>query len=240
MKNRFSKLAIISLIWIGGGAFVLPGCTFGPVEKHSSVNWSNAIHYGQPQSNSFAVVVNYSEVQQPTGIINTFPNGGMQRVLLNAKLIYLCNATTGEVKLLATLESLGKYDEYNLKISERWQGDDFYVVAQSRSGTRSDGVDYSQKVKEEIYRFSTSGPYQIVENIPQSAQSSRKEKWYPPEGKYVKVKSTQNDIFIYTEEQTSHKTKPYGYSSTEENAYYYKAFTFDKETKELIHLMRDR
>ncbi len=238
MKNRFSRLAIISLVWIASSAFDLPGFTFGPVEKQSSVNWNNAIIYGQPDSNIFAVVVNYSEVQQPTGIINTFPNGGMQKVLLNQKLIYLCNVAIGEAKLLATLESPGKYDEYNLKISEQWQGDSFFVVAKSRSGTRFDGVNYGQKANEEIYRFSTAGPYQIVEKIPQAADGVRKEKWYPPEGKYVKVKTIENDVFVYTEQQTSHKTKPYGYSSKEENSYYYKAFTFDKEKKDLIYLQR--
>lgn len=89
-------------------------------------------------SYSFAVVLTYTKYKDPTGFINTFPNGGVPMILEESALFYLCNAITKEVTFLAEIKTpfmemkrlkpwLGGWDKdsfyFSLVHGESWDAD---------------------------------------------------------------------------------------------------------------------
>ena len=75
-------------------------CTHGPPEL--MVRIKNAKF--QPESNLIAVAIHYEKNRRPTGIINTFPNGGVAKVLVREARVYLCDTDALTVIKLATIE----------------------------------------------------------------------------------------------------------------------------------------
>ena len=79
----------------------LTGCTY------SSPKTSVRIKHMSRKANSysFAVVLTYRKYQEPTGFINTFPNGGVPKILEESALFYFCNAITKETTFLAEIKT---------------------------------------------------------------------------------------------------------------------------------------
>ncbi|MCB0332690.1 MAG: hypothetical protein KDD55_04275 [Bdellovibrionales bacterium] len=221
--------------------FEVPGCTYGPIEKRVSLTTAPyKTGFGKPHSTLFTILANYSELQWPTGI-NTFPNGGVPRTVKQKYMLYLCNAETKEAKLLHTFSPSqdksflrDSYDVYQYQLSDRWLDDSFFLIERHKLGSRLHGVSDSAPFSETIYRFFLDGSHQVVSQIPDEARKTVRDRWYPPVGKYVRLRITDPDVFVYTQEQTKHLKIPYGYDSTKELSYYSKAFTFDIAKQALI------
>lgn len=127
--------------------------SYAPVEKNSTINWEGE-WYGKPNSHLFAVIIHYQEIQKPTGMINTFPGGGVPRTLVSEYLIYLCNAKTVETNLSSTLKPPSEYDRYHIRILDQWGDDYFYASIQFEPGTRYGGTDTSVNRSETLDQFS--------------------------------------------------------------------------------------
>ena len=81
------KTAFRTLCWCGTfllGCMLLTACTYGPPRISMSIENIRA----QPGAHIVAVSVKYQQFRKPTGI-NTFPNGGVPRVLDEKAKIYL-------------------------------------------------------------------------------------------------------------------------------------------------------
>jgi len=99
----------------------------------------------------FAVVLTYRKYQKATGFINTFPNGGVPRILEESVLFYSCNANTKEATLLTEIKTpfmgmkrlrawLGKWDKdsfyFSLRYGESWDADyKHYYFKMNQDGT---------------------------------------------------------------------------------------------------------
>jgi len=146
MHKKIIQLVVLSII------VVYPtSCTYSlPKTRVSIENMSR-----KPDSYSFAVVLKYTKYKDPTGFINTFPNGGVQMVLDESVQVYLCNAMTREATLLTEI----KAPFMELKGLKPWLGgwdkDSFYF---SLEYGQSWEIDY----KKFYFKMTQNGSFQQV------------------------------------------------------------------------------
>ena len=126
---KIFQIVLLSIITIN-----LSSCTYG--SPKTMVRIENMSR--KANSYSFAVVLTYTKYKDPTGFINTFPNGGVRMILEESVLFYLCNAITKEVIFLAEIKVpfmemksikpwLGGWDDnsfyFSLVSGESWDAD---------------------------------------------------------------------------------------------------------------------
>ena len=128
------KTKILQLVALLIIASHLPGCTYS--SPKTMVRIENMSR--RANSYSFAVVLSYRKYREPTGFINTVPNGGVQTIMEESVLFYLCNAVTKEATFLAEIKApfmgmnrlrpwLGGWDKdsfyFSLTDGQSWEAD---------------------------------------------------------------------------------------------------------------------
>jgi len=141
-------------------ALTLAACTHGPPQLLVKVQNARL----EPGGSRVAVAVYYEKNRPPTGLINTFPNGGVPKVLEREARVYLCDLETLAVTLLVAIEPSPSLDvSFNPWIAG-WQDGSVILRLTGRAGTSL--ADYEKGLNEETYRVATGGGATLIEAVP--------------------------------------------------------------------------
>ena len=141
-------------------------CTYGPPELMLRIE--NAKF--KPESNLIAVVIHYKKNRWPTGIINTFPNGGVPKVLVSEARVYLCDADTLTVKKLASIEQSDQLKHGFSPWIVGWKEDALVLQLTGMAGTSR--ADYDAGLNKEIYLVDLQGNITPLSEKPKTLTSS--------------------------------------------------------------------
>lgn len=141
--------------------FLATACGYGPertyLELHSFV--------AKPQSHQFAAALEYRRVKDPTGVINTFPNGGVGKVLFSEARIYLGDLDSGAIHLVATIPDFAGIPQPKAVQIEGWVADTLYFSLFGYGGNAWDGDDLSDE-RRIFYRATADGRVDRVNDVP--------------------------------------------------------------------------
>jgi len=173
-------------------------CSFGPPEIHARIANVRA----KPDSHSFAVAVRYEKIQRPTGLINTFPNGGIPRILDEKAEIYLCDAETAEVRKLATVTP-----EQSVRLGWEpwvmgWVGENLYFQISGQSGTRLKDIQNSKPIP---YCVNANGRLSKLEEMPDGLEF-QSNTGPLPQLRYVRYSMGHSTVDVRTENKTEPRT----------------------------------
>lgn len=158
-----------SRIWILGlpvFLLVFAACTHGPPRLMVKVENARL----DPAGRLIAVAVDYEKHRLPTGI-NTFPNGGVAKVLEKEARVYLCDLATLDVTRLA-----GIAPSRPLRVSFNgwiagWDKGKIILRLTGRAGTSL--ADYEKGLNEEVYRVDPhNGAVQRIDRVPENLLNS--------------------------------------------------------------------
>lgn len=147
-----------------GAAFLLAGalasCTFGPPHYEARLHHVAA----RSHSHQLALAVERKEVRHPTGL-NTFPNGGVSRVLSRRVKVYLVDLDRASVTTV--YEGKG-YDDIPRPKSvwiDGWAGDELYFSFRGYGEGRRGGDNPADPRRTDM-RVEAAGPAVRVEAPP--------------------------------------------------------------------------
>jgi len=151
-------------------ALTLAACTHGPPQLMVKVHNARL----EPGGSRVAVAVYYEKHRPPTGIINTFPNGGVPKVLEREARVYLCDLETLSVTLLAAIEPSASLNvSFNPWIAG-WQDGSVILHLTGLAGTSL--ADYEKGLNEETYRVATGGGATRIEAVPEGLRDTPRDR----------------------------------------------------------------
>ena len=183
------KVIILSSVFL-----FCSSCSHGKVNVRAQIQNTRA----KADSYQIAVAVQYQKFQNPTGAINTFPNGGIPKMLDQKAKIYLCHVETLEIKLAAAvpIKSLSGWSVWILG----WQGNDLYF---SVTGQESNNLKNHVKF---YYKIDANSQLSEVKDLPKGLVSQKKSGPHPKGASYVKVSSDSYTIDVRTDKNTERRT----------------------------------
>ena len=200
---RYIKIALLILLSVTATKSEAFFFTLSGPEKRATIHSTG---FGKPDSHQFAVAIHFVRYRRPTGIINTFPNGGWDRITESSVKIYLCNAHNKQVTYLATIKQPENMEyDFHIFIDKAWDGDHFFLTLKGRDGTFVEGADISKPPSMITYRFEPDGSYKEVPSIPENAIPTAQ----VPEdflGRYIKIGS--HDLMIETATDIAPEMQP--------------------------------
>ncbi len=173
-------------------------CSFGQPETRAYISNVRA----KPESHTIAVALRYERFQNPSGFINTFPNGGIPQILDQKAKIYLCDAETGDIKKAATVSpekivQLG-WEPWVMG----WIGDSLFFKISGQSGTSVKDIRDSKPL---IYCIHANGRLLKLKEAPEGLEF-QSNTGPMPQGSYVRYSKDHNTIDVRTENRTEAKT----------------------------------
>ncbi|MFW6040055.1 MAG: hypothetical protein ACOC9N_03150 [Gemmatimonadota bacterium] len=91
---------MVTTRWLTLFLVLLTGCTYGPEQERV---WIVDVER-RPESRTFVAAVKYQRFRPPTGL-SAFPNGGRERVLEQAAVLYRVDVATDDVHRVARIEA---------------------------------------------------------------------------------------------------------------------------------------
>lgn len=197
IKTFFKKLLWFSTFL--SCTILLTSCSHGP--PFESVLIGNV--RAKPGSHIIAVALKYHKLREPTGFINTFPNGGVYKVLDEKAMIYICDIDSLEVNRVVSMTP-----PKELRISWSvsilgWAGESLYFKLYGQPGTRLKDF---QNRKMIIYKYDYDGSISEVPRVPDNIAFQHNSGPLPDVGVFVRVSKGHSDIDIMTERQKEYKT----------------------------------
>lgn len=197
----FKSTVFKPLLWLG--AFLLVGallisCTHGPPFVRMKVENARA----KPDSHVIAVAVHYMQLRDPTGFINTFPNGGVSKVLDKKVMIYLCNIDTLEVSRVAFISPPDSMKNSWSAWIIGWVGDSLYFKMTGKSGTGAKAMKEMTKI---FYKVDLDGKLSEVQKVPEDIAFQHNSGPFP-QGIFVRLSKGYSDINIKTETLLEYRT----------------------------------
>lgn len=172
-------------------------CTYGPAENRMSVENVRA----KPGSQIIAVAVKYTRFSQPTGI-NTFPNGGVDKVLDRKAHIYLCDVATPELKQLAKFSPPKTFTSSWSVWVLGWREDGLYFKLTGHHGT---SVEDLKNPAIMYFRVDGEGAVEPLQEIP--ADIIFQQNSGPlPTGTFARVRHGYTDVEVMTDFTRSWRT----------------------------------
>lgn len=136
-------------------------CSYGPertfLELHTFV--------AKPHSHEFAASLEYALIKDPTGSINTFPNGGVGKVMYREARIYRGDLDRGTVDLVVAIPDFAGIPQPKAVRIEGWNAGALYFSLFGYGGNDRDGDDLSDE-RTLFYRATTDGRVQEVDALP--------------------------------------------------------------------------
>jgi hypothetical protein len=168
-KGRIGPIKLRPVLCLAIFGAILMGalsCTHGPPEL--MVRIENARF--QPESNLIAVAIEYEKRRRPTGIINTFPNGGVSKVLVSEARVYLCDTDTLTVQKLVSIEQSDQLKYGFTPWILGWKEDAIVLLLTGKAGTSR--ADYDAGSNEEIYLVDLQGNVTTLTERPKTLTST--------------------------------------------------------------------
>ena len=140
----------------------LASCSYGPSE--TSVTIENAI--AKRGTHVFAFSTSYAQLQRPTGILSTFPDGGAPKIESREARVYLVSADTLKIDLVASIPDFAGIPEPKTVWLQGWRDEFLYFRLFGYGGNSASGDDFSDK-REYFYRVSPSGVLEQIDRPPE-------------------------------------------------------------------------
>lgn len=141
--------------------FLICSCSFS--EPKSYVKIENAA--AKPSSHEIAVSVSHWTQKEPTGFINTLPNGGIPKTVSRVAKIYVIDAKKKDIKLVEEINLLQSKKKYEHAWINGWDGDDLYF---SLVGIGSQSRYYHQH-----YKLKNTHQLEAILEKPEQLQTSK-------------------------------------------------------------------
>lgn len=148
-------------------AFV-SACGYGPETVAVKVENARA----KKGTHTFAVATDFKIVSQPTGAINTFPNGGVPRVSAHEARIYVVNLDKQTMRLAAQITDWGEIPRPKQVWVEGWVGNTLYFTLYGYGGDSRSGDDLHDP-RELVFRVTPWGFVEQVEAYPEGLQAQK-------------------------------------------------------------------
>lgn len=146
----------------------LVGCSYSDVRTDARID--NAL--ARAGTHSFAVAVNFRRVREPTGVLNTFPNGGVPKVLEHEARVYLVDVGRQTVTLAARIVDFADIPQPKSVRVEGWRDDALYFSLFGYGGDARRGDDLSDP-RSLIYAVDSSGQLRRVDALPDDLVQER-------------------------------------------------------------------
>jgi hypothetical protein len=177
---------------------LLSSCSFGPPETRAHITNVRA----KPDSHSIAVALKYEKLQEPTGI-NSFPNGGIPKMLDQKAKIYVCDAETAQVKRVAIITP-----EERVKIGWKpwilgWLGDSLFFKVSGQAGTSLEDIQNSRPI---IYRIDADGRVSKLAETPENLEF-QSNTGPLPRSSFVRYSKGYDTIDVRTDKTTELRTR---------------------------------
>jgi len=152
---RLRQILLILIIML------LPACGYGP--ERTVLSLGNFI--AKPDSHQFAVSLEYARIKDPTGFINTFPNGGLPKLIHREARIYSGDLGRGTVDLVAAIPDFAGIPQPKSVFIAGWHAGALYFSLFGYGGNAWDGDDPSDE-RRFFYRVTADGGVHAVAALP--------------------------------------------------------------------------
>jgi hypothetical protein len=140
-------------------------CTHGPPQLQVKI--LNAQF--KPGTGLIAVAMLYQKHRLPTGFINTFPNGGVPKVLVKEARVYLCDTHLLTVKKLVSFAEPSHLKNGFSPWIAGWKEDAIVLRLTGRAGTSL--ADYEAGINEEIHLVDMQGNITPIQEVPKMSST---------------------------------------------------------------------
>lgn len=147
---------------------MLAACSYGP--ERTALDLGNVV--AKPQSHQLAVTLEYRRVRDPTGFLNTFPNGGIRKVMHREARVYLCDLDRGTAELVATIPDFGGIPQPKSVWIQGWQADALYFSLFGYGGDQRSGDDLSDE-RRLFFRITADGGVAKIGKLPADLERGR-------------------------------------------------------------------
>lgn len=168
MKTDETRKNIGLAATVLSAAALITGCSYSPERNYVEIG--NAV--SRPDTYTFAVAVEYRRFQSPTGFLNTFPNGGVPRILEHNARIYLIDLDNRTVELWADVEDFAGIPQPKQVRIEGWRDGLLYFSLFGYGGDQRTGDDLSDE-RHFIYRIDAKGDFLRVDTLPKDIIGAR-------------------------------------------------------------------
>lgn len=194
-KNHGGTPQILVTILVVG---LFSSCSFGPPETRTQITNVRA----KPDSHSIAVALKYEKLRKPTGI-NSFPNGGIPKMLDQKAKIYVCDAETAQVKRVAII-----MPEDGVKIGWEpwilgWVGDNLFFKVSGQAGTSLEDIQDSRPT---VYRIDADGRVSQLAEAPENLEF-QSNTGPLPRSSFVRYSKGYDTIDVRTDKTTEFRTR---------------------------------
>jgi hypothetical protein len=141
--------------------FMLAACSYGP--ERTVLALGNVV--AKPQSHQLAVTLEYWRIREPTGALNTFPNGGIPQVIHREARVYLCDLDRGTAELVATIPDFAGIPNPKSVWIEGWQANALYFRLSGYGGDRRSGDDLADE-RRLFFRITPDGRVIEINELP--------------------------------------------------------------------------
>jgi len=169
---------------------LLSSCSYGPPVTRAHVANVRA----KPDSHSIAVAVKYQKFREPTGV-NSFPNGGIPKILEQKAKIYVCDADTAQVRRVACVTP-----EESVRLGWApwilgWIGDTLYFQVTGQPGTTLKDIKSASPI---VYSIDADGRVSQQTEAPKSLEFQNNTGPLP-QGTFVRISNGHTTIDVRTE-----------------------------------------
>jgi len=178
-------------------SMLLASCTYSPPRIYTNIENVRA----QAGSHIIAVSVTYQLLRDPTGI-NTFPNGGVPKLLDEKAKIYLCDVDTLEIRRVASISPSSSVKSTWQPWILGWANGSLFFQVMGRSGTRLKDF---QNLNTVIYQVDPDGKLSEAKEAPRGI-TFQHNTGPLPQGIFVRVSRGHNMIDIKTEKHKEWQT----------------------------------
>jgi hypothetical protein len=143
-------------------------CSYGPERTFLDLHTFVA----KPHSHQFAASIEYARIKDPTGAVNTFPNGGLEKVISREARIYLGDLDRGTIDLVVAIPDFAGIPQPKSVRVEGWKADVLYFSLFGYGGNAWDGDDLSDE-RRIFYRATADGRVHEVDGLPPRLERER-------------------------------------------------------------------
>ena len=164
------RIVVIAILWVVVSGFSL--YSYGPpVTVSRMIEYNN---WGKPDSHMFAVIVYHKKYRWPTGIINSFPDGGNVKTIRHWVSIYACDADSRTAKKITEINIAEDYRiNTSISLSSLWLDDTFFLTVKGYEDSLRNnlwGDLHGATPNNVIYALTLDGAVGTIDAIPVSAR----------------------------------------------------------------------
>ena len=191
---NFQALLLSALFFLGLASV---SCTYGPAENRIFVENVRA----KPDSHMIADAVKYTRFRQPIGI-NTFPNGGVDKVLDRKAIIYMCDVETQKLNELVKIAPPKTFTSSWSVWVLGWREDNLYFKLAGHHGTSVEDLKTPAIM---FFRVDGEGVIESLQQIPPDIMFQHNSGPLPT-GTFARVRHGHTDVEVMTDLTRSWRT----------------------------------